>query len=229
VPNFFVTYFGQQLVYGDLSDNDNMAKLTHLESGYELWANIAKEALEQLDDTLTIMEKVNTPERIKKYFNPIWDKDKSLPLATINGHFGIMTMVQSEDYPVAARAIKDLFRLTPQAAANLGISPQENVMLQLPGEINKESEAKNSIIKLMLLHKCGDIDINSTSIMYVNLATPSKGMQLVSNQHRAARASQFADLVQLTLDLAKQQDYTNIQSSQIFIRVMSKVLVAYII
>ncbi len=27
VPNFFITYFGQQLVYGDLSDNNVMAKL----------------------------------------------------------------------------------------------------------------------------------------------------------------------------------------------------------
>ncbi len=30
VPNFFITYFGQQLVYRDLSDNDIMAKLTCL-------------------------------------------------------------------------------------------------------------------------------------------------------------------------------------------------------
>ncbi len=30
VPNVFITYFGQQLVYGDLSDNNVMAKLTCL-------------------------------------------------------------------------------------------------------------------------------------------------------------------------------------------------------
>ncbi len=109
VPNSFIIYFGQQLVFGDLSDNNVMAKLTCLGFGYELWANIAKEALKQLDDTLTIMEKVNTPERIKKYFDPIWDKDKSLPLATVNSPFGIMTIVQYKDCPFAARAIKDLF------------------------------------------------------------------------------------------------------------------------
>jgi hypothetical protein len=54
---------------------------------------MAKEALKQLYDTLTIMEEENTPERIKKYFNPIWDKDKSLHLTTVNGPFGIMTIV----------------------------------------------------------------------------------------------------------------------------------------
>jgi hypothetical protein len=93
VPNFFITYFGQQLVYRDLFDDNVMAKLTCLGFGYELWANIIKEALKQLDDTLAIMKKVNTPERIMKCFNPIWDRDKSLPLATVNGPFGIMTIV----------------------------------------------------------------------------------------------------------------------------------------
>jgi hypothetical protein len=175
------------------------------------------------------MERVNTPERIFKYFNPSWDKDKSLPLATVNGSFGIMTIVQSEDYPVAAGAIKDLFRLTPQAAKNPGISPQGNVMLQLPGEIDKESKTKKGIIKLVLLHIRGDIDINSMLITNVNLATPSKGMQLFLNQPRAARAGQFADLMQMTLDLAKQQDYTNIQSLQVSIRVMSKVLATHML
>jgi hypothetical protein len=75
VPNFFITYFGQQLVYRDLFDDNVMAKLTCLGFGYELWANIIKEALKQLDDTLAIMKKVNTPERIMKYFDPIWDKE----------------------------------------------------------------------------------------------------------------------------------------------------------
>jgi hypothetical protein len=35
-PNFFIIYFGQQLVYGDLFHNNVMAKLTHLGFGYEL-------------------------------------------------------------------------------------------------------------------------------------------------------------------------------------------------
>ncbi len=144
MPNFFITYSGKQLVYGDLSDNDVMAKLTCLGFGYKLWANIYKEALKQLDDTLTIMEKVNTPERIMKCFNPIWDRDKSLPLATVNGPFGIMAIVQSKDYPVAACTIKDLFRLTTHAVTNPEIFPQGNIMLQLPGEIDKESKAKAS-------------------------------------------------------------------------------------
>ncbi len=61
-------------------------------------------------------------------------------------------------------------------------------MLQLPGEIDKESEAKKGIIKLMLIHIRGDIEINSMLITNVNLATPLKGIQLVLNQPCAAQA-----------------------------------------
>ncbi len=109
MPNFFIAYFGQQLAYRDLSDDNVMAKLTCLSFGYEFWTNTAKDAIGKLDDILAIMEDIKTPETIKKYFDPTWDASKSLPLATSNGPFGTMTIVQSDDYPVAAHAIKDLF------------------------------------------------------------------------------------------------------------------------
>ncbi len=54
-------------------------------------------------------------------------------------------------------------------------------------------------------------------------------MQVVLNQPCAVRAGQFAVLVQMTLDLAKQQDYTNIYSSQALIWVMSKVLESHML
>jgi hypothetical protein len=84
VPNFFITYFGQQLAYGDLSNDDVTTKLVHLSFGYELWANTDKDAIEKLEDILTNIEEIKTHEKIKKYFNPTWDASKSLPLATSN-------------------------------------------------------------------------------------------------------------------------------------------------
>ncbi len=79
-------------------------------------------------------------------------------------------------------------------------------MLQLPGKIDKESEVKKGIIKLMLLHTRGDIDIDSTLITNINPASPLVGMQVVLNQPRTVHAGQFADLVRMNLDLAKKQD-----------------------
>jgi hypothetical protein len=54
-------------------------------------------------------------------------------------------------------------------------------------------------------------------------------MQVVLNQYNAARASKFADLVQMTLELARQQDFTSIRSTQILIQVMSKILASHML
>jgi hypothetical protein len=80
-----------------------------LGTGYELWANTVNNAFKKLDNILSVMEEIKTLESIKKHFDPNWDA-KSLPLATSNGPFGTMTLVQSDDYPVAvlSRAYSNL-------------------------------------------------------------------------------------------------------------------------
>jgi hypothetical protein len=229
IPNFFITYFGKDLPHGDISDDEIKAKLVCLSTGYELWANTANNADEKLDNILSVMEEINTPESIKKHFDPNQDA-KSLPLATSNGPFGAMTLVQSDDYLVAAHVIKDLFKLSPQAfAPTLASYAPSNVTLHLPAEADKESEAKKGIAKLMLFHIRGNIDIKATLVSNIIPAIPLKGMQVVLNQPRAACASQFSDLVQMTLELAKQQDFTSIRSTQILIRVMSKIRVSHML
>ena len=156
--------------------------------------------------------------------------DKSLQLAMANGPFGAMTNVQSYDYPLIAHVLKEIFQLSPQRRApTLPSFPTGNIMLQLPSEIYKESEAKKGIIKLMLLLIHGAIVIESTTVSNISSAPPSKGMQVVLNQPRAAQASQFADLVKMTLEFAKQQDYTNIHLLLVLIRVISKALASQIL
>jgi hypothetical protein len=59
-------------------------------------------------------------------------------------------------------------------------------MLHLPAKVDKESEAKKGIVKLMVLHIRIDIDIKATLVSKINPATPSKGMQVVLNQPHAA-------------------------------------------
>jgi hypothetical protein len=206
-----------------------MAKLVRLGSVYELWANTAKAAVECVNDILTVIEEIKEPDKIKRYLDPTRN-DKSLQLALANGPFGAMTNVQSDDYPVAACTLKKIFQMSHQTlASTLPSFPSGNVMLQLPSKINKESEAKKGIIKLMLLLIRGNINSESPMVSNITSALPSKGMQVVLNQPRATRASQFADLVRMTLELAKQQDYTNIHLSLISVRVISKALASQIL
>jgi hypothetical protein len=229
IPNFFITYFGQNLPHGDISDDKIKAKFVHLVTGYELWANTANNVVKKLDDILSVIEEIKTPESIKKHFDPNQDA-KSLPLATSNGPFGAMTLVQLDDYLVAACVIKDSFQLSPQAIApTLASYTPSNVMLHLPAEADKESETKKRIVKLMLFHIRSDIDIKATSVSNITPAVPSKGMQVVLNQPCAASASQFADLMQMTLELPKHQNFTSIRLTQILIQVMSKILVSHML
>ncbi len=62
-----------------------MAKLVCLGTGYELWANTTNDAVNKLDNILSVIEEIRTPESIKKYLHPTWDA-KSLSLAMSNGH-----------------------------------------------------------------------------------------------------------------------------------------------
>jgi hypothetical protein len=174
IPNFFITYFGQDLLHGDISDNEIKAKPVRLGTGYELWANIANNTIKKMDNILGFMKGIKTPESIKKHFVPHRDA-KSLPLATSNGPFGATTLVQLDDYLVAVHVIKDLFQLSPQAIApTLTSYASSNVMLHLSAKANKVSEAKKGIVKLMLFHIHGEIDVKATLISNITPATPSK-------------------------------------------------------
>ncbi len=58
IPNFFITDFGQDLPHSDISYDEIKAKLVRLGTGYELWANTANDAVEKLDDILSVMEEI---------------------------------------------------------------------------------------------------------------------------------------------------------------------------
>ena len=47
-----------------------MAKLVCLGLGHKLWANMAKAAIEYVNNILTIIEEIKVPELIKQYLDP---------------------------------------------------------------------------------------------------------------------------------------------------------------
>ena len=81
----------------------------------------------------------------------------------------------------------------------------------------------------MLFHIRGNIDIDAITVSSISAALPSKGMQIIMNQNRASRASSFADLMRMTINEAKAQDWTNIRSSQISIKLLSKTLASHML
>ncbi len=91
---------------------------------------------------------------------------------------------------------------------------------QLPGELEKESEAKKEITKLMLLHICASIDYKRSSMSNNLFATPSNGMAVVLSQPRNAWPTSLANLICLTLLLTKKQDHLSIWSKYLSIQMV---------
>ena len=81
----------------------------------------------------------------------------------------------------------------------------------------------------MLFHIRGNINIDAITVSSISVAVPSKGMQIIMNQNRASRASSFADLMRMTINEAKAQDWTSIRSSQILIKLLSKALASHML
>jgi hypothetical protein len=109
-----------------------------------------------------------------------------------------------------------------------GKNPRHDADISSEAETDKESEAKKDIVKLMLLRIRGDIQSRQHWYQISLQLFHQKG-RMVLNQPCAAQASQFANLVQMTLKVAKHQDFTSIRSTQIPIQVMSKILASHML
>ena len=233
VPNFFIVYFGQDLPHGSIEDDEVMFQLASMGVGYELWAETAKDAIDKINDIVAVLDKIDDEEgpemeRYKKYLDPN-RHDNSLPLTRSNGPFGSMTIVLTADFPAAALFLKK-FIVPEVVVPSSAVFPSGNIMtLQLPGDIDKEAKAKKGIVKLMLFHIRGNINIDAIIVSSISAAIPSKGMQIIMNQNWASRASSFADLMQMTINEAKAQDWTSIRSSQISIKLLSKALASHML
>ncbi len=140
-----------------------------------------------------------------------------------------MTIVPTADFPAAALFLKKFF-IPESSVPSSTVLPSGNIMtLQLPGDIDKEAEAKKGLVKLMLFHVHGNIDIDAITVSNISAAVPSKGMQIIMNQNHASHASSFADLMQMTINEAKVQDWMSTHSSQISIKLISKALASHML
>jgi hypothetical protein len=216
VPNFFVIYYGQKIPHGNITTDKLKAKMIKLGTGFNLWAL----STNKLDNFLTVAEKAKkVPLLICKHFLPSWHPLTSTQLVLNNEPCGSITNVQSNDYPQAAQIIKKFFLPNPSAQAfTKPIVMPGTFTFQLPSELNKKSEAKKGITKLMLLHVCAEINLKESTISNTTFATQSNGMEVVLSHPWASRATSLADLICQTLLMTKEQDHLSIRSKYLTIQ-----------
>ena len=223
LPNFFPVYFGQEVVYGDTRADAVVEAFARLGLGYEVWLTQARQAIVKLDDIIHI---VDTLEADKvTYFDPAWVEDVSIPFAT-NGPCGTSIIVQSAEYPQEAQAIKSFFCQTLQAP----LQPHAGtITVTLPGEAEKDAEAKNGITKLSLFFIAADCDFDAGTISNVQLATRSPGMDYVVATGRSARAQAYSDLIRKACISAKEQSPWDARGTQVSLKIVQKTVAGYLL
>jgi hypothetical protein len=204
-----------------------------LGTGYNLWARIVDKTLStnKLSDFLMVADKAKKDRLlICKHFLPSWDPLTSTQLALNNGPCGTIMNIQSKDYLQAAQTIKKLF--LPNLPAQAFTQPMAMLgtfTFQLPGELEKESEAKKGITKPMLLHVCVEINFKELTVSSMTFTTLSNSMEVVLSHPQASCPTALADLTCQTLLMTKEQDHLSIQSEYLTIQMVGKTLAAYML
>jgi hypothetical protein len=193
--------------------------------GYALWVATVSEAINNIEDIDTIMDAFSVVDNLtqddfyKKYFYANYDRVLSLGVARTP--YGIITTVQSEDYPKEVGDIKKIY-FAQQALPQLVPVPASSaVTLQLPADIEKEVVAKDGINKLKLFHICGTINQESTTFGTITYSTFSPGMEIVLGQPRASRAGALSDLYRQALKDARDSDIFGIRSKVVTLKHVS--------
>ncbi len=184
----------------------NFAKLG---AGYSLWISAAAEAIKKKEDIREVLgaaaenTSYSKTDFIKSHFFPYYDQSKSLPITS--GPYGLISIVDSDLFPVEADELRNFFILaqttSPPAAALLNLN---TLTLQLPSDVEKEAKAKKGLTKFLLFHICGKLNDDSTSFGNLSYPEPSQEMKIVLDSARPARATGFFDLIRNTCTTAKE-------------------------
>jgi hypothetical protein len=233
IPNFFVIYYGQKVLHGNITSDKLKAKMIKQGTGYDLWVRVVYETLStnKLNKFLTVADKAKKdPLLIHKHFLQSWDPLTSTQLASNNGPCGTITSIQSNDYPQAAQIIKKFFLPNPPAQAfTQPLATPGTFTFPLPGELDKESGAKKGITKLMLLHVCAEINFKESTVSNMTFAAPSNGMEVVLSHPRASHPTSLADQICQTLLMNKEQDHLSIRSKYLSIQMVGKTFAAHML
>jgi hypothetical protein len=186
LPVFFLIYFGQDTLQESIASDEEKSALAKLGCGYGLWVETASKAIDKFNKIEIVMDAYSAIDNMteeafyKKHFYGHYDEKDSLFIA--KGPRGAITTVQSDAYPMEAKAIKKIFLPAPQAPPQQVPATASALTLQLSADIEKKVVAKTSIHNLRLLHICGKIDQASTTFGNLSYPTFSTGMEVVLGQ-----------------------------------------------
>jgi hypothetical protein len=134
---------------------------------------------------------------IKSHFFPLYNPSKTLPIVT--GPYGLISIVDSDLFPVESDELRKHFILAQSASPPVtALSNLSTLTLQLPNDVEKEAEAKTGLTKFLLFHICGKVNDDSSSFGNLSYPKPSQGMKIVLESTHPAHATGFSNLIRNT-------------------------------
>jgi hypothetical protein len=139
---FFLIYFGQDAPQGSIASDKEKSALAKLGRGYGLWVETASEAIDKFDKIEVVMDAYSAIDNMteeafyKKHFYGHHDKKDSLFLA--KGPRRAIITVQSNAYPMEAKAIKKIFLPAAQAPPQQVPATASALTLHLSANIEKK-------------------------------------------------------------------------------------------
>ena len=155
MPNYVLIYWGMEVFYGNIVDDDLKSSISSLGPGYLAWAKAVGASFELEEDIDTTLAEIKTkgrgPINMLSTFGMKWDKKTGMAITV--GTAGVhVSMVRSSLYPAESNAIQQIF--TPSAVASATfpgalLSPTGKITFALAND--KESEAAKGATKFKKL------------------------------------------------------------------------------
>ena len=231
IPSYVLIYWGMEVFYGNIVDDDIKSSISSLGPGYLAWAKAVASSFESEDDIDTVLSELKTKNRgsinMQSTFGMKWDKRTGMAInaGTAGAH---VSMIRNTLYPTETGAIQQIFCppsvTSPANAAYPGalVSPSGNITFTLADDKDKESEAAKGATKLKNLFIKGIVDFEQCSVSAVQEVDISVGFQVVLDTPRAGRATALQDLMKEVMAKTKKLDPMSIKSRDMTLQTISK-------
>ena len=233
MSSYVFIYWGMEVFYGNIVDDDLKSSISSLGPGYLAWAKAVAISFENEDDIDTALTEIKTKARgsinMVTTFGMKWDKKTGMAITM--GNAGVhVSMVHSSLYPAESSAIQQIF--SPPAVASAAfpgalLSPSGKITFALAND--KESEAAKGATKFKNVFLKGIVDFDNCTVSAIQEVVISTGFQVVLDTSRAGRATGFQDLMKEVMVKTKTNDQLSIKTREMTLSTISKATAANLI
>ena len=217
MSNWIAFYFGEDLTYGTLSDNNVLGIFSAQGTGYKTWADEVILSMGITDNIMYVVNNVKEDQGdLHLYFGLSCMTTCTLPRQamrslTSNGHLGLITIAQSEQFPVEASVVKPFFIKVPTSSP-VATAAQQTIVVRPSNHDTKEVETLDRQAKLGLFFIGGIVDFDKATFESLTYALDSACLKNIYRNQRSARESMLTNFLTTAFQKARGAGALDVQS-----------------